>query len=542
MNRSKFYPSVYCNPSDIISKCNRIYICALSEAREILKGRIKLLRTEPFVFSKKLNWLVDPVTKRKWRLFRGRPYLFAQKQYQDLKHNCELNRQQHLIVLGKVCFFSGDKTYETEIYSQIRSWIKSNPYRKTINWLSPLESSIRIISWLWAIYLVACGRIDHLKQNDYRAIIESIYEQTIHIEKNLQQREYPNNHLIGEAATLVIVGIMCPQFSEAGNWLDKGLDILGTQINNQVFSDGVDKEQALDYHRFVLDFYTHIVILCDRNNVSLHHQLLQRLEKMYEALLYMVRPDGFGPMIGDDDNGRVATLSSESGRFLLSALSTGAVLFKRGDFKFAAREFHEESLWLLGLDGYREFQEIEPEKPHSTSFYFPDTGLFVMRSEGDRESHYMSFDCGPQGMGTGGHSHSDTLSFELSAFGVPIMIDPGTFVYNGSSRWRDYFRGTSAHNTVVVDGLNQSEYIEPYDNFGWSKKADCKTTACFSDEEFDFIGGYHDGYKRLSDPVRHFRSVLFVKNEYWLITDILDGQGEHCLEWPLHFVQDITIQ
>jgi len=541
-NYPNFYSSVYCNTSDIINKFNKIDTGALAEARAISMGRIKLLKSDPFIFSKRVNWLADPVTKRKWRLFRGRPYLFAKEEYQDLKYVFELNRQQHLLALGKGYFFSKEITFKTEIYSQIHSWITSNPYLKTVNWLSPLELSIRIISWLWAVSFITRGRVDYLEQGEYGGVLESIYQQTEYISKNLQYRKYPNNHLIGEAATLVIVGIMFPHFSGARNWIDKGLEILGSQIINQVFSDGMDKEQALDYHRFVLDFYTHVVILCDRNNITLPVKFLHRLEKMYEALLYLVRPDGFGAMIGDDDNGRVATLSYDSGRFLLSALSTGAVLFNRGDFKFVAQNFHEESLWLLGLDGYREFEEITPEKPHSTSFYFQKTGLFVMRSRWGRESHYLSFDCGSQGMGTGGHGHADGLSFELSVFGRPLMIDPGTYVYNGSRQWRDYYRGTSAHNTVVVDGLNQSEYTEPYDNFGWSSKADCQTLASYTDEEFDFVTAYHDGYKRLPDPVRHTRSVLFVKNEYWIITDILDGQGEHCAEWPLHFVEDSSIQ
>ena len=538
-NQPKYFSAVNCEISDVVSIYNNLDTRTIEEAEEIINGKINLLKSNPFIYKKKIIWNADPITKRKWRLFRGRPFLYAKEQYQDLKHVYELNRQQHLVLLAKAYYFSKDKKFEVKVYEQIYSWIKSNPYRRTVNWLSPLEMGVRIISWLWAYSFLtedSCFCFKH-----HENIKKSIHKQTIYISNNLQRREFPNNHLIGEAATLVIVGAMFPHFAEAGNWVDVGLDILETQIERQVFSDGMDKEQALDYHRFVLDFYTHVVILCNRNNIAISANLLKKLESMYEVLLHIVRPDGYGPMIGDDDNGRVVKLNGDSGRYLLSALSTGAVLFERGDFKHAAMDFHEESFWLLGLGGYQKFQDMPSEKPDLNSFYFRKSGLFVMKSRGDIGSHYLSFDCGPQGMGTAGHGHSDGLSFELSVFGAPLMIDPGTFVYNGSKVWRDYFRGTSAHNTVVVDGVNQSEFKEPYDEFGWANKADCQTISTFLSNDFDFINAYHDGYKRFSDPVRHLRSMLFVKDHYWIITDTLDGQGSHCLEWPLHFVEGAKI-
>ncbi len=54
------------------------------------------------------------------------------------------------------------------------------------------------------------------------------------------------------------------------------------------------------------------------------------------------------------------------------------------------------------------------------------------------------------------HAHADALSVELRYGGVDIFADPGTYCYHGEPEWRSYFRSTIAHNTVEVDGQNQS--------------------------------------------------------------------------------------
>ena len=62
-------------------------------------------------------------------------------------------------------------------------------------------------------------------------------------------------------------------------------------------------------------------------------------------------------------------------------------------------------------------------------------------------------DAGPLGYRSiAAHGHADALSFSLSAAGLEFLIDPGTYAYHTQERWRNYFRGTSAHNTVRLDG------------------------------------------------------------------------------------------
>ncbi|MCK4409303.1 MAG: heparinase II/III-family protein, partial [Candidatus Eisenbacteria sp.] len=97
------------------------------------------------------------------------------------------------------------------------------------------------------------------------------------------------------------------------------------------------------------------------------------------------------------------------------------------------------------------------------------------------------------------------------------------FCYHRDALWRDHFRSTPAHNTVTVDGLNQSKMLGP---FMWGRRARAEQIAWATTARFDYFEGAHDGYARVSG-VRHRRSVLFGKRGYWLVVDHLEGEGRH---------------
>ncbi|HEX4618369.1 MAG TPA: heparinase II/III-family protein, partial [Steroidobacteraceae bacterium] len=135
---------------------------------------------------------------------------------------------------------------------------------------------------------------------------------------------------------------------------------------------------------------------------------------------------------------------------------------------------------------------------------------------------------------------ADALSFTLSLGGLPFLIDPGTYRYHGGGRWREYFRGTSAHNTVRVDGVDQSEQGG---DFLWLRKAlaGC-TTADFSDA-LETLAGWHEGYLRLADPVLHRRRLTLEKRTRSLaIEDRLEMSGEHEVEIFFHCAAECAVE
>ena len=98
---------------------------------------------------------------------------------------------------------------------------------------------------------------------------------------------------------------------------------------------------------------------------------------------------------------------------------------------------------------------------------------------------------------------------------------------------RDYFRASEAHNSLTIDGKSSSE---PGGKFSWESKADAKLNSWLSEDRFDFFEGAHDGYQRLEEsPATHTRSILFLKNDYWIMRDFVDTLGEHDYKQNFNF-------
>jgi hypothetical protein len=136
----------------------------------------------------------------------------------------------------------------------------------------------------------------------------------------------------------------------------------------------------------------------------------------------------------------------------------------------------------------------------------------------------MVFDTGPLGCPhSSGHGHADLLSVHCAAFGEPLVVDAGTGAYQ-PPEVRDYFRSTSAHSTIVVDGRSQAT---PFGPFGWNERPRAQLRRWLSTATHDVAEADHDGYRTLPDPVIHRRRIVFVKPNYWLILDDLDGEARH---------------
>ncbi|HEV2829278.1 MAG TPA: heparinase II/III-family protein, partial [Pyrinomonadaceae bacterium] len=257
-----------------------------------------------------------------------------------------------------------------------------------------------------------------------------------------------------------------------------------------------------------------------------------KLAALLDFLMHTTRPDGTTPLLGDDDGGRLAMLDDSAANDFRATLSTGAIFLERGDYKFAAGGVTEETLWLLGRDGLRCFDELEARAPSDTSRAFANGGYYVMRDGWRRDANFMVLNCGPHGAVGGAHAHADALSFDMAANGKTIIIDPGTYTYSGSQQLREEFRSTAAHNTLTIDGESSSVPDGP---FSWLSRAQCTTASWISSARFDYVEGGHDGYSRLPNPVAHSRAILFLKKNYWVVRDRVSADTEHQVDLWFHF-------
>jgi hypothetical protein len=153
----------------------------------------------------------------------------------------------------------------------------------------------------------------------------------------------------------------------------------------------------------------------------------------------------------------------------------------------------------------------------------------------------LVIDAAPLGyLGIAAHGHADCLSFTLSLLGEQILIDPGTYCYHEHPGWRTYFRGTSAHNTVRIDKLDQSL---PGGPFMWLRKAKSTVEALCVDGPLQYVRACHDGYAHLPDRVVHTREVQ-LETELGLlrVVDTIEGRTSHQVERFWHFAEHCEVQ
>lgn len=507
----------------------------IEKADRMIEGKFDLLGFLNLDFGAPVDWHYEPVSgknspKKHWKQFDE----LETEETGDKKIIWELNRHQHFFTLGVAYWLTGDERYALCFVRQLESWMEQNPPGTGINWCSSLEVSLRAISWIWAFnFFKDSGSVTlDLFQN----ALKFLYLHGRHIEKYLSTYYSPNTHLTGEALGLYYLGTQLPFFARAKEWRKMGEEILFAELEQQILPDGVYFEQSTWYQRYTADFYTHFVILKtlngEKTEMDLAEKFSTRVQSMLDFLMYITRPDGSTPLIGDDDGGRSLPHGNSPADDFRAVLAAGAVLFERGDYKYVAAEFSEETLWLLGADGMQSFETLRNFQPEKTSTAFARGGYFVMRDGWDPSDNYLLIDCGDLGAINGGHGHADALAIDLAVAGKSILVDAGTHTYHESSELRDFFRSTIGHNTLMLDGRSQSE---PGGKFSWETKANAKPKSWISEDRFDFFEGSHDGYERLDSPATHERSVLFLKNDYWIIRDLVKTDGSHDYGLNHHF-------
>ena len=539
-----FATRFYLSPADRESVCRFVLAKfpewaekASTEADVICRHEVDLLGHGRVELGTRINWLRDPITGTSW------PHRFwadydpvNETAYGDSKTIQELNRHQHIARLGKAFYLAGDERYATEAIAQIESWIEQNPVGTGINWHSSLEIAIRALSWLWTISFILPSRA--FTEDVARRVTRSLLAQLRHVYRYPSAYSSPNTHLIGEAAVLFIAGSLFARIEEASQWRAFGAEVLTREVGRQVLDDGVYGELSTYYHCYAADFWLQALVLARRTHFEFPRAVSTQVERMLEFVMHITRPDGCIPLLGDDDGGRALALDQQHYRSYLDGICLGALLFDRPDFKRQAGAFREEAFWLFGRDAWCAYEALGTAVPSGDSHSFLPAGYFVQRSGWDKGDSHLVFDCGGLGILTGGHGHADALSLVLFSGGREMLVDPGTAVYNAAPEWRNYFRSSRAHNTVVVDGRDQSE---PAGTFQWQTRAPARVCAQFRLGELEYVEGEHMGYGRLASPVSHKRRLLYCRPGYWMVVDELRGSGSHTLDFLYHFAPGLVL-
>ncbi len=517
-------------------------------ADRTMQGQFDIFALEAAELGFPPDWNTDPKTGTHAPLAFGKLLDYRNEHIVgDIKYLWEPNRHLELVTLAQAWHLTGDLRYACACRTLLDSWFEQCPYPRGPNWSSSLEHAVRLANWSFAWHLLGGHHSILFEENagrDFKSRwLQSIYQHCYFIRGHLSRYSSANNHLFGELTGLFIGALTWPLWERSTHWRDEAQRELEIEALKQIYEDGVDREQATWYHHSVADMMLLAGLVGRANSCDFSSAYWARFESMLEFIASIMDVNGNVPCFGDSDDGVMVRWSpSRNFHVYRSLLATGAVLFSRADFKAKAGRFDDKSRWLLGDSAAQRFVSLSCESvllPVHRSF---TRGGYYILGDGFEtpEEIRIVAHAGPLGyLSIAAHGHADALSFTLSVGGNEILIDPGTFAYHTQNRWREYFRGTSAHNTLRVDGADQSV---SGGNFLWTKHAQTSVLAFDANSGMEHLSAAHDGYHRLSDPVGTQRELSYDRRVRTLyVSDSLVCRRRHRLEMYWHFSEKCAV-
>lgn len=374
----------------------------------------------------------------------------------------------------------------------IDSWIKENPQGTPDAW-EPFPVSLRMVNWI-KYFLSREG-----KDNPKGSWLKSLYEQALWLERNIEYHLLAN-HYFKNGKALIFAGLFFSG-NDAERWLKKGISIIEEEIDEQILADGGHFERSSMYHSMILEDCLDLLNVMNGlkkgEQDGFREKLAAGTMKMSLFLENMCHPDGKIALFNDSAFGIEAPPSD-----------------------------------LIAY--YSRLTGDTPRCADDRCVSLQASGFFIMSPAcGDR----LFIDCGPIGPDyQPGHAHCDMLSIELSLKGKRVIVDSGCCGYEDAPI-RRYNRGNAGHNSVTIDGENQSAV---WSSHRCARRAKPLYARLKEADHALIFEGAHDGYKRLYGKPVHQRKIVWQSGGID-IEDVMDGEGAHDIELRLHIHPDLKV-
>ena len=515
MNRESFFSQpgrqfFFENPVEVAKyvranfprECEGVIAAADDVAGKIFKFNLRwdMERTwSPIVFDGDIDWLHQPAGDPEW--------VFA------------FNRMRFWIVLGQAYALTGDEKYAEAFASQLCHWVrtvKADDPACAKAWRS-IEVGLRLEYWLKAVRYFAGSPA--LTEEVIDLFIQSVTEQAEFIMGVWNSYNIMSNWGVLSNHGLFLAGVMLPQTARTAEFTAEAVRRLAQEIQLQVYRDGVHWEQSPMYHNEVLHCYLDVVLLAQRNGVTLPETLLEKTRAMCRADVYASKPDHCELSMGDSDNIDQRDI-----------ITKGAVLFNDGLLRARGCYVPDfDAAWDLGEAGLARYKDLKAEQPAETDYALTDSGNFYFRSGWGEADTYVHLHCGTLGAG---HGHADKLHIDIFSRGEDLLMDAGRFTYV-FDEGRVEFKELRAHNTLMVDGR---DIYRCKDSWECHDLARGVNRNYHSGKAYSYAEGGHTAYmKGSADGVLVNRRVIFLKPDIIVVADEFYTCGAHSYNQFFHF-------
>jgi hypothetical protein len=446
----------------------------------------------------------------------------------DVKYPWELSRLKALVELLQAGIASDRDELVASGAALFRDWYAQNPLAASVNWV-PMEASMRAIALVFAFELTAFDIDTIRRQQTATLLAQSLLEHGEYIWATREYADNRGNHYAANISALYLIGAtLRGVHQKADRWHSFASKEVAKEACFQFRADGVNFEKSAAYHYLVLQLFLLAVLASTNTGEPLPPLVLARLQAAADFADCLVEPDGSIAAWGDSDDATALPLGADYPLSGGETLGLAAAIFGT-QYRHARPSM--TAMWS-GLP----FSNVVRKDSTSDERWFREGGFFVYGTNGSK----FWCDLGEVGQnGLGGHGHNDLLSFALFLDGSAVVVDPGTFMYTGALDQRRWFRSTSAHNTIAVDGQEIAELLGH-----WRIANDAipfRTVIQRSREAVEVSCG-HSGYYRLPDPVGVFRTFRLRRDLSSVqVTDRIECAAAHHVHRFLHLAPGMKV-
>jgi hypothetical protein len=425
----------------------------LRYADAVLAGEFPSFSYGPVRLGIPPRWDLDSVSGGDWRARPSNDLQVVRHDGSDVKVPWELSRLQCLPVLGKAWRLTKLPAYRKAAQALLSDWVAKNPAGMGVNWTLAMEAALRAMSVCFLLELLAPFRDDESAW--VTSVTRSLWHHLLFIEAH---REF--SHLIRSNHYLSnLAGLLALSCSLKGPGIatrrHRYARLVQKEILIQTYADGGNHEASLGYHIFCTQLFTTALFFLRACGLTVVPAFEARLHEMYRLIAGVASGKGSAPNVGDCDDGRAELLTEDLRQMFLpigertSLVVSGLLGIDAALWGLEPAGTHEDAVWY-GL------QQAYPRKSlggGSRTLVFPQSGIAIVR-RGEAEVLLFAM---PNGIGgRGSHTHNDKLSVIVRLRGVELFTDGGTGCYTRDAAMRNRFRATAAHNTLVVDGVEQN--------------------------------------------------------------------------------------
>lgn len=468
----------YSTPLDIVNLDKLIELLP-SEHKE----RSRILHS--FISSdyEPIDWIVDFRSGFRWTLDYYKFLIYGNKEGVDIKVTWELSRLQHLFDLSLCCRFVDDNqksALKQEIVNQLLDFISLNPPFYGPNWISPMEVSIRSVNIIFTLIEIKRNKLD-IDNEILQYIYNYLWACYRYLQLNNEWNDgLRNNHYLSNLLGLTVLSKFFEQ-DKVGNIFDKLYIKFRTELQYQFFDDGGNFEGSLPYHFFSFEIIFWLTEFF-KDKLKDDTQSLARLSHILNFNNTFNNYSIENLQIGDNDSGKIINVKCLN------------------NFNY--------NYFLLSnkLHNY----VVNISNKHNNMSIYNNFGVLILKQE--QLSLILSIGRKAQS-GKGGHNHNDSQSFILFCDNEPFIVDPGTYVYTASAKYRNLFRSGTYHNKVCE--VVPNDFNEDYSSLFW-----------FNDNKLDYFYQENESKKfvEVENKKLSIKRSILIDNKEVIIDDIIEKE------------------